>query len=983
MPSLYRLLCTTILVVTCTSLLPAAQAQHFRSFSGRNHPHLSWQIAETAHFQICYPAHLAGLEAQAAAIAETTYQTLSANLGVTFDRKLRIYLSDEDDIGNGFAVSIGPQGTGYTQIWVHVNDALLQRWTGSEKWLRKVLAHELAHLFHYRAVRSNLGPFAYAFSDPLPRFWTEGLAQYATERWDAQRGDRWLRTAVLDDALSYQDGRSVWNGRLLYAVGNSQMRYFAAQYGDSTLTRLLAHRRPALLGLGRVHDFGAAFQATTGRSYRRFYDDWRRHINVYYNTLAGQMAPLPDTARVRFPGQYVYDVQVSPSGRHRAAVVLPSLARPVRRLIVTDPRGQEAQVVAEGSIRPPFSWSPSGSHLAFARTGRGPGGALESALYVVRHDGRGLRRLTDRWGASHPAFGPDSTLAFVATTGPTAQLYVRSPGTTHDRAVTTFTGDVQLGDLRWHPGGTHLVASRFDAEGQRTLILVEVATGEVRTLTDALHDDRSGVWSPDGRRLAFTSLRDAVPNVFIYHLEADTTHRATFYALGASVHDWLPPDSVWTEGRLLLTAQARKSEDVAFYAAPTPYTGSTTVRLPEGYTAWLTHQPPATLPVSMPADPTLVQTRRPYRSLRELTHIVSLAGPYALGVNEWGVGGVTSWLEPLGHHVLVAFGGLALTDPAGQSFGEVLYVNNVWKPTIQVQLYRSNTETRLYGRDVLFEELTGGEVEVDWPLDVRVRPYTSTRLGTRLRYATVTPLEADELNLVDNLVPPQEAQQADLQVSLTRRRVRPYRYNAVHPLDDYGLRARITGAASVLGADVSFLRGDLAAWTLQPMIGAHRLFLYGRAQAQTGTSLPQDYLGFSRYDEPAVPLGVFVPIDLQWGDAERVRGYRAYAFGNRVLFGSAEYRALLLPDLQTRLLGVISLGSTALAAFADAGLVWSDDAFDDAEGRVGVGLELKNGLRLFNALTITHAVGLAQPAADVGTDNRLDLYYRLRAAVPF
>src|SRR5690606_14436827 len=112
-----------------------------------------------------------------------------------------------------------------------------------------VLAHELAHIFHFRAVTTKPRWLSVLAGNPLPRFWTEGLAQYETETWDAQRGDRWLRLAVLDDQLSYNDGRSLWNGRLLYASGNAQVRYFAEQYGDTTLARLLAHRDTLLFGL--------------------------------------------------------------------------------------------------------------------------------------------------------------------------------------------------------------------------------------------------------------------------------------------------------------------------------------------------------------------------------------------------------------------------------------------------------------------------------------------------------------------------------------------------------------------------------------------------------------------------------------------------------------------------------------------------------------------------------------------------------------
>ena len=149
-------------VVFLIDVLPT-YGQGFRLFNGRNHPELDWQVAETAHFRIMYPKHLEGIEIEAGGIAEYSYQALSENLDVEFDEKIRIYLSDEDEILNGYATRFG-----YTMIWVHVND-VARTWTDSAKWLRRVIAHELAHLFHGKAIQGNRGVLVDALTgDPMP-----------------------------------------------------------------------------------------------------------------------------------------------------------------------------------------------------------------------------------------------------------------------------------------------------------------------------------------------------------------------------------------------------------------------------------------------------------------------------------------------------------------------------------------------------------------------------------------------------------------------------------------------------------------------------------------------------------------------------------------------------------------------------------------------------------------------------------------------
>lgn len=972
---------SVVCLIACLFCVTLVNAQGFNSFNGRNHPELNWQVAETEHFQIMYPARLAGIEAEAAPIAEKTYETLSANLDVTFDKKIRIYLSDEDEITNGFAVGIG---TGHTNIWVHVND-VAEVWTGEEKWLRKVIAHELTHIFHYKAVRSNLGYFAFLFGDPIPRFWAEGLAQYQTESWDTQRGDRWLRTSVLDDRLSYQDGQSIWNGRLLYAVGNAQMRYFVDQYGDSTLAKMLAHRKRVLFGLGEVHDFYDAFDEITGQSYRRFYDDWRRHVNVYYNTLAGQMEQIDSLGvdPLSLPGQYFYDIRYSPDTTRVAVLSLASLQRPLRRLFVLDRNTENVDIVAEGSIKAPVSWSADGQLLAFARTARGKNSSLLNDLFVADTRTGDLKRLTYSRRASSPVFSPDTsvhTLAFTGSSAGTANLFLLDLATGTEKQLTRYTGDVQISSIAWSPDGNRLVFARFDADGSRDLVLLDLKSLDERILVKGDADDRLPVWSPEGRQIAFTSFRDRVPNVFVYDFDSGKTRRVTHLVTGATAYDWLPPDSLRQDGSLIIVSGVTKERDRAFRIAANRSVKPGPVKVPDAYARWTEHRPPEQVPSALAPDPSLIKSRHAYNSWKNITHATSLAIPYYDNPEDWGIIGLTTWIEPLGKHIFSALGGISFASPTKRSLVAGTYINNQWYPTLSLSLYRMPGSVFFYGDDLLVENYTGGDLSMDWPLDWRARPYVSTRFALRLRYVDIDPLNEDEIEGLENLPPPQAGQQADLSLSLVRRKQRPYRNNTVHPLDGLGVRLQVDAAARILGADNRFIRGDIAAYAILRSIGLQRIYLYGRAQAQEGSAFAQDYVGLSGQDDIQIAIPGYIPFT--FGQSERVRGYRSYALGNRVLFGSVEYRISLLPSLQTRLLGIVSLGSTALAAFADAGIVWTNTNVDDAVKRVGVGMELKNELKIGGFFGFAHALGIAQPAADLGEDN-YEVYYRIRATVPF
>ena len=1050
-----RLLLAALLVA------PAARAQAGFSLSNnRNHPELRWVVAATEHFEIVYPERLAGVEAQVAPVAEATFAAVTANLGgddgpVRFEDPIRVYLSDEDEIANGFAVNVG--ASGFTNIWVRVNDAA-DVFSGDAQWLRKVVAHEVTHLIHYRATRSRIGLLATFFGDPFPRFWTEGLAQYQTERWDAQRGDRWLRTAVFEDRLSYQDGQSAQNGRLLYAYGNSQVRLLAQQQGDSTIAKILAHREPALLGLARVNDFQRAFRDVTGEPYSAFAEGWRKHVNVYYNTIAGQMERLDSlgTDPLGLPGQVIYDVAFSPDTSQVAVVALPSLARPVRRLYVTANPGRrtprdssetEAQrvrsvprglrILAEGAIDGALSWSPDGAEIAYARLHRGANGSLLNDLYVVDVESGRKRRVTTDRRASSPAFAPAGRqVAYVSASGPAGEsvdasnVFIRDLETGAERQLTQFAGVTQITSVRWSPDGRTLALALFD--GRRDLATVDVQTGAVTRLTtgaevtdEALRDDRRPLWSPDGATLAFTSLRDGAPNVFVVGTgdwemgtgemqesqPAETLGdssaspqpprpqspevRVSYLFDGAEVRGWLPADSLHPAGRLVLLASETKRRDRIYVvdARRRPTVAVDSLRVPRAYAAWTETRPPREVPTAIAPDASLVRSRRPYRSLRHLTHAITLGLPYADPANDdYGVFANSLWLEPLGKHSLVVLAGVSVTQPASKSFGLLSYVNRQLAPTLTLNLYRFPSPSSFYGNTILVEDLTGGDVTADLPLDLIDRPFTDLLVGARLRYAYAEPLGLDRFTDLesagDSLRVPEAGTRADVQLGVAYKFQRPYRYNVIAPLDGTGVRLRSTFGAPVLGSAFSFVRPDLLAFATLPtgLTGA-RVFARARATAVFGQQLAQDFVGLSRTDDVDVQLPFVGAVTLD--DAERVRGYRRFAVGTRALFGSVELRAPVVADLQTNILGLVRLGAVAPALFADAGLVWSGSTLDGAVRRVGVGAELKN-VASVAGFEILHAVGVGTPASRVGRvfdgsvqRDDLDIYYRIQAALPF
>ena len=971
-----------IWVLICIADISNLYSQGFNSLNNRNHPYLQWQVAETEHFKIIYPQRIADIEPLAAAIAEESYSALSQNLEVEFEKKIRIYLSDEDEIVNGFA---NPIGKGYTMIWVNLNE-YANTWTGNVKWLRKVIAHELGHIFHFKAVWSDLALLNYLVAEPLPRFWTEGLAQYQTEYWDSQRGDRWLRKAIFDSRPNYNDGQSIENGRLMYASGNAQLRYFTEKYGDSTLVNLLSHREK-MLGFLDYHDFYEAFESYVDGGYQAFYEDWRKHMNVYYNTLASQMERIDSLSAeaTKMPGQFLFDISLSTGDSLLAVLSLSSLDRPVRRLhVVKNDSIGKSILAGEGGINSDLSWSNAGEYIYYSRTVRGEKSSLVNDIFRYDLDSGKEVRVTQSRRAMYPAESPENGwIGYIVNENGTGNLFLMDMETGEERRITKYTGDVQLIDLTWVDSQNSWLFQRFDESGNRDMVLLNAQNGTENVLDNPNQDNRNFVLSPSGEEIAYTSLRDDVPNVFIYDFASGEESRLTNLFTGGEVYAWMSEkDSTETE-KILVEASETKRNDQVYWVDSDRTFYQPGISVPAAYSSWRKKQPPNFISTNINPDTNLVQKRYPYRSFRNITHASTILLPYYSNTQNWGLFGTTGWTEPLGKHMVAGSGLLSFGD-VDQSYGLLSYINNQLYPTISASIYKTPGSAFFYGDEFLVEELIGGDIGVNIPVDAFEAPYRSGSVFARLRHILVRPFDRDRFSDTFLLPTPERARQTDVTIGMAIKKQRPWKNNVIHPLDGWGVRTLLTAADDILASDVEFATADISAYSVLPGVGLQRFYTYARYQQQWGTPLPQNFIGFSRFDNINLVLPGDVPLEL-FSEAERVRGYRSFIAGEKVAFASLEYRIPFLPSLETTVLGIVKFGATSISFFTDAGVVWNARFNDGTIGRVerwGAGAELKNALNLFG-IDIAHSLGIAQPAEVLFTDAETDLYYRVRASVPF
>jgi hypothetical protein len=172
-------------------------------------------------------------------------------------------------------------------------------------------------------------------------------------------------------------------------------------------------------------------------------------------------------------------------------------------------------------------------------------------------------------GTEWPEWTPP--IAYVAGQEGARTLYVLEPGAAARPVPVGGSSE----NPAWSPGWTHLVFQNNmagDWEIYRVPAGCRGATEgpssaaqecAVERLTDSAGDDLLPAWSPDGRRIAFVSLRDGNPEIYVMLADGSQPTRLTFAPGG----DWRPawlPDS----RHLVFTSDREGSNDIYLMEVP-------------------------------------------------------------------------------------------------------------------------------------------------------------------------------------------------------------------------------------------------------------------------------------------------------------------------------------------------------------------------------------------------------------------------------
>ncbi|TMD19656.1 MAG: S9 family peptidase, partial [Chloroflexi bacterium] len=264
----------------------------------------------------------------------------------------------------------------------------------------------------------------------------------------------------------------------------------------------------------------------------------------------------------------VEDPQITPDGQ-RVAYVVVEIDRKTydyhRTIWVSETAQSLPRRYTAGDNDTAPRWSPDGRSLVFVRAPAGEvkpkneeerdRGVGKGQLWLLPADGGEARQLTRaRWGAGDPAWSPDgASIVYAAEVGEPDDPEAEDAGL-HEKRVPA----VRRIDRLWN----RLDGVGWTYERRSHLFRIRTEGGEPEQLTDGDWDDGSPAFSPDGRRIAFTSDRTAerwswpANDIWVLDLPSKGLTRLTDETVYAGPPAWSP------DGRqVAFVAGRRRHED--------------------------------------------------------------------------------------------------------------------------------------------------------------------------------------------------------------------------------------------------------------------------------------------------------------------------------------------------------------------------------------------------------------------------------------
>ncbi|MCI0405077.1 MAG: hypothetical protein L0209_03215, partial [candidate division Zixibacteria bacterium] len=511
-------------LLACLFLFSTASAQFYFGQNKVQYTRFDWQVLTTEHFKIYFYQEEEEIAEIGAQLAEEAYREFSGlfNLAVGHPIPLILYSSPNYfEQTNVIPDMIGEGTGGFTEFF---KGRVVMPYTGSFAEFKKVLRHELIHVFTLEKIGAVLKGHKKTRAPYTPLWFTEGIAEAWSRAEDDQARMVMTDLVVNNILVSVPNLYQISGSFMMYKEGESFLRFLSETYGSDRLLQLFENwwrgetfeelvyftYQKDLKKLGEEWEFSLKQRFYPQVALREFPD--RKAQKLSSGGLSVEPTPVTLNAgkdrgdwvvykanRLGYSGLYM--VPLNGNQRKPETLVKGERSREFESLhlfrsgISANSRGEVAFVsknnekdrlyvysipkraVIEEYDFPNLievsspSWSPDESKLCF----EGMEKSGFSDLYTVERTSKKMERLTaDIYEDRDPVFAADGTsILFASDRGP------------------------------------------FGAEGYSNLYRLSLAGGQMTPLTSGRQDDLYPSLSPDGKWIIYASNRGEGTDIYI------------------------------------------------------------------------------------------------------------------------------------------------------------------------------------------------------------------------------------------------------------------------------------------------------------------------------------------------------------------------------------------------------------------------------------------------------------------------------------
>jgi len=547
-----------ILVLISLLSISIIHTSAFAQYFGKNKvqdKNFEWQYLQSEHFDIYFNKGGKNVATFTAQVAEDSYQQLRKDFRYDLVDRIKIIVyNSHNDFGQTNVDLNPPEESvgGFTEFF---KNRVVIPYEGEWEKFRHVIHHELTHAVMlqmvYGAGAQSIITGMTQFQMPL--WFIEGLAEYESRGWDIE-SDMFMRDATVSGYLPPIDYLYAF---LAYKGGQSVLEYIANRYGHEKIGELLGKiKLSKSLNRGLKQSIGIDTEELTKR--------WQLYLKrKYWPDIADRKEPNEIAKALT---EHVKDknfINTSPSVSNRGDkivymsdkndyfdIYLASTIdnKTIKKLV----RGQRAAYLEELHwLRgPAFSWSPDDKQIVFsAKAG------AEDALHIVNVKTSEIEKtLKLRFdGIYNPVWSPQGNdIAFTGIRDGQCDIYVYNLGT---QKLRKLTNDIFSNvEPSWSPNGTKIVFASdrrdyldnipkslkpFDINYKNFNIYEINADGAgIKKLVDSDFQERTPIYSPDGKYIAFSSDRSGVSNIYLKDLETEQEWSITNVLTGAFIPSW-------------------------------------------------------------------------------------------------------------------------------------------------------------------------------------------------------------------------------------------------------------------------------------------------------------------------------------------------------------------------------------------------------------------------------------------------------------